>query len=217
VPGYLVPVDSLLVAAGLEPSPEAGMPEVGAFLVKLESTPRLSPSVEPDVLQVVLDRTSALLVERGEAAWNLLLALRRRERLSQIAMAVGAARQAHESSVALAREATSAKDPLALGQGVQFQVADNAIDLQVAETLALHCAVLADSGALTEADLALTRFMVLEAFERISRRAAHVAGLFASAPPGWTEFVLDLARRLKLVGGPVELDRRQAALGLLPA
>jgi len=111
--------------------------------------------------------------------------------------------------------ATAAKDALALGQGIQFQVADNAIDLQVAETLALHCATLADTGALTDADLSLTRFVVLEAFERVSRRAAHIAGLFAPTPPEWTRFFLDLARRLRLEGGAVELDRREAALGVL--
>jgi len=85
----------------------------------------------------------------------------------------------------------------------------------VAETLALHCATLADTGALTDADLSLTRFVVLEAFERVSRRAAHIAGLFAPTPPEWTRFFLDLARRLRLEGGAVELDRREAALGVL--
>jgi hypothetical protein len=86
----------------------------------------------------------------------------------------------------------------------------------VAETLALHCATLADAGALSEADLALTRFMVLDAFERIALRAAHVTALFAPAPPPWARFVVDLSRSLKAEAGAVELDRRDAALGLLP-
>lgn len=201
VPGYLAPVDSLVIAATLPG--EAG--EVGLFLAT-------GPFGEG---AVALAATPARLLERGEAAWQVALALKRRERLSQIALAVGAADQAYRASLGLAREATAAKDALALGQGVQFQVADNAIDLQVAETLALHCATLAEAGTLTDADLASTRFMVVEALERIALRAAHIAGLFASPPPPWTPFFLDLARRLRLEGGAVELDRREAALGVL--
>ena len=114
-PGYLAPADSLLIAAAISGDGQ----DVGLFLVK----------ASPDLLRVALDRIPAHLLERGEAAWHLLLALRRRERLSQIALAVGAAGRAHELSLAAAREATAAKDALALGQGIQFQVADNAIDL----------------------------------------------------------------------------------------
>lgn len=201
VPEYLAPVDSLLIAATLS----GDAPDVGVFL----ATGSFGEG------GVTLDRTPARLLERGEAAWQLLLALRRRARLSQIALAVGAASRAHELSLAAARQATAAKDPLALGQGIQFQVADDAIDLQMAETLALHSATLAESGALTEADLASTRFMVLEALERIALRAGHIANLFASTTPPWTRFFLELARRLRLEGGAVELDRREAALGLL--
>jgi len=214
-PGYLAPVDSLLVGARVEEGRQGHEgPEAAAFLVRLAASVEPS-SMDADLVRVVMDGTPALMVERGEAAWELLRALRRHERLSQIALAVGAAGYAHESSLSAAREATAAKDALALGQGIQFQVADNAIDLQVAETLALHCATLADTGALTDADLSLTRFVVLEAFERVSRRAAHIAGLFAPTPPEWTRFFLDLARRLRLEGGAVELDRREAALGVL--
>jgi alkylation response protein AidB-like acyl-CoA dehydrogenase len=210
LPGYVGAFDSLLVAAALA----ADRRDVGLFFVP--GSPAAATSRDPGLIRVVLDRTRAELLQRGEAAWEILLALRRRERLSQIALAVGAAQRAHEASLAAARDATAAKDPLALGQGVQFQVADDAIDLQVAETLALHCATLADAGALSEADLALTRFMVLDAFERIALRAAHVTALFAPAPPPWARFVVDLARSLKAEGGAVELDRRDAALGLLP-
>ena len=207
LPGYLAPVDSILVAAVV-----AGeRPDVGLFLVSSEA----GDSSAGGPLQIALNGAPARLLERGDAAWRLLLALKRRERLSQIALAVGTATRAHELALAVAREATAAKDPLALGQGVQFQVADDAIDLQVAETLALHCAALAEAGTLTEAELASTRFMVVEALERIARRAAHIAGLFARAQPPWTTFVLETARRLQLEGGAVELDRREAALGVL--
>lgn len=214
-PGYLTPVDSLIVAATIRTGPEEkASPEVGAFLVKREAP--FGPSrPEPGLLRVVLDGTSATRLETGEAAWGWLVALRKRERLSQIALAVGASDRAHELTLAAAREATAAEDPLALGQGVQFQVADNAIDLEVVSALATECAVLAEAGRLTDAHLALTRFMVLEGFERISRRAAHVVGLFAEARPAWTDFFLDLSRALTLEGGAVELDRRQAAAGVL--
>ena len=201
VPGYMAPVDSLLIAATLSGDAK----DVGVFLAT-------GPFGEG---AVTLQRTPARVLERGEAAWRLLLAFKRGERLSQIALAVGAASRAHELSLAAAREASAAKDALALGQGVQFQVADDAIDLQVAETLALHSATLAEAGTLGDADLASTRFMVVEALGRIAHRAAHVAGLFASTPPPWTTFFLELARRLRLEGGAVELDRREAALGVL--
>jgi alkylation response protein AidB-like acyl-CoA dehydrogenase len=208
-PGYLAPVDSVLVAARLADESR----DLGLFLVLAASSAPARSS--GDLLRLPLAATPARLLARGPDAWQGVLRLRRRERLSQIALAVGAATCAHESSLAAAREATAAKDLLALGQGVQFQVADNAIDLQVAETLALHCATLAEAGTLDHATLASTRFMVLDAFARIAQRASHVANLFAATPLPWTEFFPDLARRLKLEGGAVELDRRQAARGLL--
>ncbi len=206
-PGYLAPVDSLLTAAVISGG------EVGLFLIT--ESPRASTAGGADLVCVDLEGTPAELRERGPGAWPLLLALRRRERLSQIALAVGAAHRAHAGSLDATRAATVVKDPLALGQGIQFQVADNAIDLQVAETLALHGATLADAGTLTDAELASTRFMVLDALERIALRAAHITGVFAATAPPWTAFFVDLARRLKLEGGAVELDRREAALGLL--
>jgi alkylation response protein AidB-like acyl-CoA dehydrogenase len=208
-PGYLAPVDSVLVAARLADEPR----DLGLLLV-LAASPAPAWS-SGNLLRLPLAATPARLLARGPDAWSCVLRLRRRERLSQIALAVGAATGAHESSLAAAREATAAKDPLALGQGVQFQVADNAIDLQVAETLALHCATLAEAGTLDHATLASTRFVVLDAFARIAERASHVANLFSATPLPWTELFPDLARRLKLEGGAVELDRRQAAHGLL--
>jgi alkylation response protein AidB-like acyl-CoA dehydrogenase len=208
-PGYLAPVDSLLAAARLVDAPR----DLGLFLVLVT---RAAPaSSRGDLLGLPLDGAPARLLARGPDAWQRALRLRRRERLSQIALAVGAASHAHEASLAAAREATATRDPLALGQGVQFQIADNAIDLQVAETLALHSFTLAQAGTLDDATLASTRFVVLDAFARIAERAAHVAGLFAATPAAWSECFLDLARRLRLEGGAVELDRRAAARGLL--
>jgi hypothetical protein len=201
VAGLLAPVDSLVLAATL---PD----EAGAIGVFHTAGPFGAGTV-------ALAGAPARRLERGEAAWALALAAKRQERLAQIALALGAADRASHESLALAREATAVRDALALGQGVQFQVADNAIDLQVAETLGLHCATLAEAGTLTDADLASTRFMVVEALGRIAERAAHVAGLFTSPAPPWTTFVLDLARRLGLEGGALELDRREAALGVL--
>ena len=208
-PGYLAPVDSLLIAANVP----GEVPDVGLFaLAKLAER-----SVAPrhGLLRMELRGTSVRVLARGDQARDFLRGLRRRERLSQIALAVGAAGRAHDESLNAAREATRAKDPLALGQGVQFHVADSAIDLQVAETLALHCATLAEARTLPDATLASTRFMVLDAFARIAQRAAHVATLFAATPPAWSEVFLDLAHRLRLEGGAVELDRRDAARGLL--
>ncbi len=220
-PGYLAPPDALIVAASCaaaEPGPGQDDPEarVGAFLVPLDAALRRSLP-EAGMLRAPLEGAPGRLLARGAAAWRHLLALRRRERLAQIGLAVGACQRAHELTIAAVREAGDARDDLAIGQGIQFHVADNAIDLEVAGTLALECAVRAEAGTLTEADLGMARFMVVEALERVSRRAAHAVELFAPVPPAWTGFFIGLARALALEGGALELDRRAAAAGLQAA
>lgn len=106
-------------------------------------------------------------------------------RLSVAATSVGRARRVLEMTTRWAAERTQFGQTIGRFQGVGFQLADMATELDAAELLTLRAAGKLDQGKMTDQDAAMAKLYASEALGRITDRAVQVfggMGLMAELP-----------------------------------
>ncbi|MGP4019866.1 acyl-CoA dehydrogenase family protein [Saccharopolyspora sp. 5N708] len=136
-------------------------------------------------------------------------------RLSVAATSVGRGRRVLEMATRWAAERQQFGQPIGRFQGVGFQLADMATELDAAELLTLRAAAKLDSGGMTDRDAAMAKLFASEALGRITDRAVQIfggMGLMAELPV--ERFWRD-ARVERIWDGTSEIQRHIISRALL--
>jgi acyl-CoA dehydrogenase len=97
-------------------------------------------------------------------------------RLTVAAASVGRARRVLEMATSWAAERVQFGQPIGRFQGVGFQLADMATELDAAELLTLRAAWKLDHGTMTDSDAAMAKLFATEALGRITDKAVQIFG-----------------------------------------
>ncbi|MDI2030502.1 acyl-CoA dehydrogenase family protein [Saccharopolyspora sp. TS4A08] len=136
-------------------------------------------------------------------------------RLSVAATSVGRGRRVLEMATRWAAERQQFGQPIGKFQGVGFQLADMATELDAAELLTLRAAAKLDSGDMSDQDAAMAKLFASEALGRITDRALQIfggMGLMAELPV--ERFWRD-ARVERIWDGTSEIQRHIISRSLL--
>jgi len=94
------------------------------------------------------------------------------------AMSVGLARAAFEEAVRYAKERTAFGEPIGRFQGIQFKLADAAMQIEAARLLVLRSAWLRDQGKPFTKEAAMGKLFASETAEQVCRDAIQVLGSY---------------------------------------
>ena len=138
-------------------------------------------------------------------------------RLTVAATSVGRARRVLEDTVAWAARRQQFGQPIGRFQGVGFQLADMATELEAAELLTLRAAARLDAGTMTAADAAMAKVHASEMLGRACDAAVQIfggMGLMSELPVErwWRD-----ARVERIWDGTSEIQRHIIARSLLRA
>lgn len=136
-------------------------------------------------------------------------------RLSVAATSVGRGRRVLDLATSWAADRVQFGQPIGRFQGVGFQLADMATELEAAELLTLRAAWKLDQGTMTDQDAAMAKLFASEALGRITDAAVQVfggMGLMAELPI--ERFWRD-ARVERIWDGTSEIQRHIVARSLL--
>ena len=136
-------------------------------------------------------------------------------RLTVAATSVGRARRVLETATEWAANRRQFGQPIGRFQGIGFQLADMATELEAAELLTLRAAARLDAGRMSDADAAMAKLYASEALGRITDAAVQIfggMGLMAELPVErwWRD-----ARVERIWDGTSEIQRHIIARSLL--
>jgi len=138
-------------------------------------------------------------------------------RLTVAATSVGRARRVLEAAAAWAAHRQQFGQPIGRFQGIGFQLADMATELEAAELLTLRAAARLDAGVMTTADAAMAKLYASEMLGRVCDAAVQIfggMGLMSELPVErwWRD-----ARVERIWDGTSEIQRHIIARSLLRA
>jgi butyryl-CoA dehydrogenase/short/branched chain acyl-CoA dehydrogenase len=166
--------------------PELGYKGITAFLVE-RGSPGFRVGKKEDKLglrasstcELVLDGCVVprenLLGEVGQG-YKIAMATLNEGRIAIGAQMIGLARGALEHAVAYARQRKQFGKPIAEFQGVQFDLAKMAVEVEAARLLVYNAARLRDAGLPFLAEAAMAKYYSSEIAERVASRAVEVHG-----------------------------------------
>jgi acyl-CoA dehydrogenase len=136
-------------------------------------------------------------------------------RLTVAATSIGRARRVLEAATEWAARRQQFGQPIGRFQGVGFQLADMATELEAAELLTLRAAARLDNGTMTDADAAMAKLYASEMLGRITDAAVQIfggMGLMGELPVErwWRD-----ARVERIWDGTSEIQRHIIARSLL--
>ncbi len=136
-------------------------------------------------------------------------------RLTVAATSVGRARRVLESAIEWAARREQFGQPIGRFQGIGFQLADMATELEAAELLTLRAAARLDEGRMTDADAAMAKLYASEMLGRVTDTAVQTfggMGLMSELPVErwWRD-----ARVERIWDGTSEIQRQIIARSLL--
>jgi acyl-CoA dehydrogenase len=136
-------------------------------------------------------------------------------RLTVAATSVGRARRVLEAATEWAARRRQFGQPIGRFQGIGFQLADMATELEAAELLTLRAAARVDRGTMTDADAAMAKLYASETLGRITDAAVQIfggMGLMGELPVErwWRD-----ARVERIWDGTSEIQRHIIARSLL--
>jgi alkylation response protein AidB-like acyl-CoA dehydrogenase len=138
------------------------------------------------------------------------------ERSLILAAAVGTMRRQLERCVAYARERVQFRAPIGSFQAVSHPLADMRLRLQTAHLMLYRIAALLDAGAATDADAAMTKLHLSEAFVQSSLAALQIHGGYGYVTESGLERDVRDALGSRIYSGTSEMQRNVIArhLGL---
>ena len=211
--------DLFLVLVRLDSSP--GMRGVGAILVERD-TPGFTVGKHLDLLGLRGTGMAELVFDNCRIpATNLFLeAGRMRELLGVLdadrisgnpPICLGIAQAAFENVVAHVRERQQFGKPLAENQGLQWKLADMAMDIEAARALLYRAAARVDEGHPSIADTSITKVFVNQMAVRVTNEAMQLAGAYGLSEEYPYERHFRDARGMSIGYGTVEIHRSSIA------
>jgi acyl-CoA dehydrogenase len=132
-------------------------------------------------------------------------------RLTHCMRWLGAARRALEHAVAYAQRREAFGVRLAEHQGVQWPVADSAIELHAARLMIWHAAWLLDHGEPARHETSMTKVFVAETIDRVIDRALQICGSQGIAEDLPIAMLYRESRPFRIYDGPSEVHRMSIA------
>lgn len=211
--------DLFLVLVRLDSSP--GMKGVGAVLVERD-TPGFTIGKHLDLLglrgtgmaELVFDdcRIPAENLFLPAGQMRDLLAVLDADRISgNPPVCLGIAQSAFENVVAHVKERQQFGKPLADNQGLQWKLADMAIDIEAARALLYRAAARVDTGQPSIADTSITKAYVNQMAVRVTNEAMQLAGAYGLSEEYPYERNFRDARGMSIGYGTVEIHRSSIA------
>jgi acyl-CoA dehydrogenase len=136
-------------------------------------------------------------------------------RLAHAMRWIGAAQRALDLSSARLLTRKAFGKELARHQGLQFMLADSAMDLYASRLMVLHTAWKVENGLPHRQEVAMTKTFVSEAFGRIADRAVQMHGAAGIAMDLPIARIFQDARAARIYDGASEVHRMVIARGLL--
>lgn len=215
--------DLFLVLVRLGPEP--GMKGVGAVLVE-RGTPGFSIGRHLDLLglrgtgmaELVFDgcRIPADQLFLAPGRMRELLAVLDADRLSgNPTVCLGVAQAALEAIVAHLKDRVQFGKPLAEQQGLQWKLADMAMDIEAARALLYRAAMRVDAGQPSIADTSITKAYVNQMAVRVTNEAMQLAGAYGLSEEYPYERHFRDVRGMSIGYGTVEIHKSAIARELL--
>lgn len=206
-------------------SPEPGMKGVGAVLVE-RGTPGLSVGKHLDLLGLRGTGMAELVFQdcRIPADQVLLDAGRMRELLGVLdadrlsgnpTICLGVAQAAFEAIVAHVKDRVQFGRPLADQQGLQWKLADMAMDIEAARALLYRAAARVDAGQPSIADTSITKAFVNQMAVRVTNEAMQMAGACGMSQEYPYERHFRDVRGMSIGYGTVEIHKNSIAREVL--
>ncbi len=176
----------LFAATGTEETTKGPKARISAFLVDLD-TPGLSVLTHTDCVSNRGYHQSDLTFEACRIpGWQLLGEEGRgfelmgtwlgATRLAVAATSVGKGRRALRIATEWAATRKQFGKPIGAFQGVSFQLADMAVELDAAELLTLRAAAHIDDGTVTDSEIAMAKLFASETLGRVTDKAVQILG-----------------------------------------
>jgi butyryl-CoA dehydrogenase/short/branched chain acyl-CoA dehydrogenase len=167
-------------------NPEAGYKGITAFLVERD-TPGFSVGKKEDKLGIRASSTCELVfdacrVPRSHVigavgqGYKVAIETLNEGRIGIGAQMTGLAQGALDHALAYARERQQFGKPIAEFQGVQFELAEMAVDVEAARLLTYNAARLRDAGCPFVTEAAMAKYFASQVAERVASRAIEVLG-----------------------------------------
>jgi len=211
--------DLFLVLVRLDPTP--GMRGIGAVLVE-RGTPGFTIGKHLDLLGLRGTGMAELVFDNCKIpAANLFLpAGRMRELLGVLdadrisgnpPVCLGIAQAAFENIVRHVKERHQFGKPLADNQGLQWKLADMAMDIEAARALLYRAATRVDEGNPSIVDTSITKAYVNQMAVRVTNEAMQLAGAYGLSEEYPYERYFRDARGMSIGYGTVEIHRSSIA------
>jgi alkylation response protein AidB-like acyl-CoA dehydrogenase len=167
-------------------NPEAGYKGITAFLVERDF-PGFSVGKKEDKLGIRASSTCELILEDcrvpksnivGETGKGYKIAIEtlNEGRIGIAAQMTGLAAGALEHALAYSKERKQFGKPISEFQGVQFDLAEMAVDVEAARLLTYNAARLRDAGQAFIAEAAMAKYFASQVAERVASKAVEVLG-----------------------------------------
>ncbi len=215
--------DLFIVFATIDP--EAGYRGITAFLVD-RGTPGFTVGKKEDKLGIRASSTCELLFEDcvlprsavlGEVGKGYKVAIEtlNEGRIGIGAQMVGLAQGALDHTVKYVKDRTQFGKPIADFQGVQFQLARMAIDVETARLLVYNAARLRDAGLPFLQEAAMCKIVSSEAAERVTSQAVNLYGGYGFVKDYPVEKLYRDAKIGQIYEGTSNMQLQTIAKGLL--
>lgn len=211
--------DIFLILVRLDPTP--GMKGVGAVLVE-RGTPGFEIGKHLELVGLRATGMAPLFFEDCRVpAENVIIHAGQMRKLMQVfeadrvsgnpALCLGVARAAMEDAIAYTRERKQFGRSLSDFQGLQWKLADMAIDLEAARTMLYSAGRSAMAGKLTTVQASTTKVYVNEMANRVTNAAIQLAGAYGLSKEFPFERYMRDVRGMSIGYGTTEIHRNTIA------
>lgn len=128
-------------------------------------------------------------------------------RLTHCMRWLGSAIRAQEIAAEYAARRTAFGKPLGEHEGISFMLADNAIDIHVAQLTIWHTAWLLDGGAHASGESSMAKVICSEAIWRVADRCMQILGGLGTTRDTIVERIFRDVRSFRIYDGPSEVHR----------